>query len=37
MVDVGFFNILFDKVLLITVLVAVLAFATTVTFGLPLI
>jgi tight adherence protein C len=34
--DIGFFNILFDRDLMITVVAAVLAFATIVTLGMPL-
>src|ERR1700742_2470301 len=34
--DIGFLNIFFDRNFLITVIVAVFAFATIVTFGLPL-
>jgi len=37
MIDIGFLNILFDKVFLATALGAVFAFATIVTLGLPLI
>ena len=35
-IDIGFFNILFEKSFLITAISAILAFATIVTFGLPL-
>ena len=37
MVDIGFLNILFDKVFLVTLVVGITAFATIVTLGLPVI
>ncbi len=37
MLDVGFLSVLFDKNFLVTAIVAVFAFATIVTLGLPLI